>query len=90
MANADLAIGFDPILILVPQTERTPNGYSIPPEELASLAASKVHVIYADAAAVAAFGTNPLDPAVRPPSARAGRELGRSIAAEIAAFWMAA
>ena len=34
-----------------------------------------------------AFGTNPLSPATRPPAARAGREIGRSRAAEVAAFW---
>jgi NTE family protein len=87
MANADLAAGFDPVLVLVPQTGRTPNGYSIDPAELASLAPSRVHVIYADAASVAAFGINPLDPGVRRPAALAGRELGRSIAAQVAAFW---
>jgi NTE family protein len=87
MANADLAIGFDPVLVLIPQTERTATGYSIDPAELESLAPSRVHVIYADAAAVAAFGTNPLDPGVRKPSALAGRDLGRSIAAQVAAFW---
>jgi NTE family protein len=87
MANADLAIGFDPVLVLIPQTERTPSGYAIDPAELESLAPSRVHVIYADAAAVAAFGTNPLDPGVRGPSALVGRDLGRSIASYIAGFW---
>jgi NTE family protein len=87
MANADLAVGFDPVLVLIPQTERIPAGYSIDPAELESLAPSRVHVIYADATSVAAFGANPLDPGVRKPSALAGRELGRSIAASVAAFW---
>jgi NTE family protein len=88
MANADLAAGFDPALVLMPQTERTPAGYSIDPAELESLAPSRVHVVYADAAAVAAFGTNPLDPGARKPSALAGRDLGRTIASQVAAFWM--
>jgi NTE family protein len=87
MANADLAAGFDPVLVLIPQPERTATGYSIDPAELEPLAPSRVHVIYADAAAVAAFGTNPLDPGVRKPAALAGRDLGRSIAAQVAAFW---
>jgi NTE family protein len=87
MANADLAVGFDPVLVLIPQAERTAAGYSIDPAELDSLAPSRVHVIYADAAAVAAFGTNPLDPGVRKPAALAGRDLGRSVAAQVAAFW---
>jgi NTE family protein len=46
-----------------------------------------VHVVYADAAAVEAFGTNPLDPSVRRPAALAGRTLGRSIASAVATFW---
>jgi NTE family protein len=87
MANADLASGFDPVLVLLPQPERTPAGYSIDPAELERLAPSRVHVVYADAAAVAAFGANPLDPSARRPSALAGRELGRSVAADVAAFW---
>ncbi|MFI6463201.1 patatin-like phospholipase family protein [Streptomyces sp. NPDC050528] len=87
MANADFAVGFDPVLVLIPLPESTANGYSIDPAELESLAPSRVHVIHADAAAVAAFGTNPLDPGVRKPSALAGRDLGRDIAAEVAAFW---
>lgn len=87
MANADLAAGFDPVLVLIPQAERTPAGLAISPAELEALAHSRVHVVYADAASVTAFGANPLDPGVRRPSALAGRTLGQSIAAEVAAFW---
>lgn len=42
--------------------------------------------LLADAAALAAFGTNPLDPACRIPSAWAGREQGRRNAVKIAEF----
>lgn len=45
-----------------------------------------VFPLLADAAALAAFGTNPLDPACRIPSARAGREQGRRHAAAVAEF----
>jgi hypothetical protein len=34
------------------------------------------------------FGTNPLSPATRGPSVRAGRELGRDQAAGLARFWL--
>jgi NTE family protein len=88
MANADLAAGFDPVLVLMPQTERTLTGYSIDPAELESLAPARVHSIHADAASVAAMGTNPLDPEVRRPAALAGRDLGQRIAAQISAFWI--
>jgi len=89
VANADLAAGHDPVLILVPQLERTPMGRAIPAEDLEALVPSRVHVVYADAASVSAFGSNPLDPGIRRPSAQAGRELGRQIAADVARFWNA-
>jgi NTE family protein len=85
--NADLAKGADPVLIVTPSTEQTPMGPAVPPAELDALAPARVHVIYADAASVAAFGDNPLDPAGRKPAALAGREVGRRVAADIAAFW---
>jgi NTE family protein len=47
-----------------------------------------VRVVHADEASLTAFGTNPLSPATRGPSARAGRELGRAQAAELARFWL--
>lgn len=87
VANADLAAGHDPVLILVPSTERTPMGRSIPQAERDALAPARVHVIYANGASIAAFGANPLDPASRKPAALAGRSLGRGVAAEIAGFW---
>ena len=43
--------------------------------------------ILADEASVAAFGTNVLDPATMPASAKAGRAQGRARAEEIARFW---
>jgi NTE family protein len=44
-------------------------------------------VIYADAATIDAFGTNPLSPATRAPAAQAGRVVGRAHAAAVAALW---
>jgi NTE family protein len=87
LANAHLAAGHDRVLILVPSPEVGPMGPSIPSSELDALAPGRVHVIYADDASMAAFGTNPLDPAVRRPAALAGREIGRRVASDVAAFW---
>jgi len=42
--------------------------------------------VFADDDSLAAFGPNPLDPACREPSARAGRAQGRRIAEEVAEF----
>jgi NTE family protein len=86
-SNADLAAGANPVLIITPSTEQTPMGPAVPPTELDALAPARVRVIYADAASVASFGANPLDPAARKPAALAGRDIGRRVASEIAAFW---
>jgi NTE family protein len=59
---------------------------AIPETELAALRPARVRVIYADPASLAAFGSNPLDPATRASSARAGRQQGRRIAADLVAF----
>lgn len=85
IANADLAAGSDPVLILAPLPEE--NGdTAITPAELGALEPARVRVVFADAASVAAFGSNPLDPATRAESANAGRAQGRRIATEIAGF----
>jgi NTE family protein len=46
-----------------------------------------VHVVVADEASVQAFGTNPLAPATRQPSALAGRAQAEAVWREIADFW---
>jgi NTE family protein len=43
--------------------------------------------VFADGQSLTAFGANPLDPACRVPSARAGREQGRRVAGDIAEFF---
>ncbi len=87
IANADLAKGADRVLILVPSLEQSPFGQAIPDAELEALAPARVMTVFADADSIAAMGMNPLDPASRRPSALAGRELGRRLAADVAAFW---
>jgi NTE family protein len=87
ITNADLAAGSDCVLVIVPSLADQPNPFSRLDEEIKALAPASVLAVYANAASMAAFGTNPLSPATRGPSARAGREVGRSRAAEVAAFW---
>jgi NTE family protein len=87
VSNADLAAGANPVLIISPSTEQTPMGPAVPASEFDALAPARVHVIYADAASIASFGRNPLDPAAHKPAALAGREVGRRVAAQVAAFW---
>ena len=85
IANSDLAAGSDPVLILAPLAEANVP-VAIPAHELAALEPARVKVVFADGASVAAFGSNPLDPATGVASARAGYEQGRWIAADVAAF----
>jgi NTE family protein len=85
--NADLAAGYDRILIIVPALPDQPAPFDQLNGELEQLKPGRTQVIYADAGSVAAFGTNPLSPASRPPAAQAGRAIGQAGAAAVAALW---
>ncbi len=83
-ANADLAAGADRVLVLSPTLPEGPTMLGRPlADELADLGDARVHVIHADDASVAAFGTNPLAATTRGPSALAGRAVGRAAAAAV-------
>lgn len=88
VANADLAAGSDPVLILVPSPPVSPMGETIPADELLALAPATVDIVYADDASIAAFGVNPLDPSIRKAAAEAGRAVGRIAAASVAKSWL--
>jgi NTE family protein len=85
--NADLAAGYDRVLVVIPSLADKPDPFNRLDDEIELLKPAEVLVVYADAASVAAFGDNPLSPTTRPQSARAGRAIGRSKALEVAAFW---
>ncbi|TFV68156.1 UNVERIFIED_ORG: patatin-like phospholipase family protein [Bacillus sp. AZ43] len=84
-ANADLAQGYDRLVVLAP----IPRGIG----PMASVDAqvtgmvSRVAVVSPDRTSRAAIGRNVLDPAARAPSARAGRAQAASVAARIADVW---
>jgi NTE family protein len=84
VANADLAAGSDPVLILVPMREGGPGIGSVSPGELDAFKLSRSRVVYADAESVRAFGRNPLSTATRAESARAGFRQGQQQAAQLA------
>lgn len=86
-SNVDIAAGCDPILILTPSPAETPMGAAVGRAELAALGTAAVTSVFADAESIVAFGANPLDPAVRPPAAAAGRAQGRSIAQSLQSIW---
>jgi NTE family protein len=76
----------DAVVVLVPSGRDTPSPFSGgAAAEIADFPGSALP-LFADDAALAAFGPNPLDPRCRIPSARAGREQGRRQAAAVADF----
>jgi len=85
--NADLAAGCERVLVITPSLADAPQPWGDLESEIESLKPAEVRVVHADAASRAAFGPNPLSPATRGASARAGRTIGKLRAAELAAFW---
>jgi NTE family protein len=90
--NADLAAGYDRVLVLSPLGGRTLHPAEWGSDlatQVAELTASgsTVETILPDAAALAAFDGNMMNPATRIPAARAGADQGRALAAQLAAFW---
>jgi NTE family protein len=84
-ANADLAQGYDRLVVLAP----IPRGFG----PMASVDAqvtgmvSRVAVVSPDTDSRTAIGRNVLDPAARGPSARAGRAQAATVAERIAEVW---
>ncbi|MFE3195315.1 patatin-like phospholipase family protein [Nocardia sp. NPDC059240] len=89
--NADLAAGYERVLVLSPLGGRTraPQEWgmqlAVQVEELRA-GGSAVETIMPDDATVDSFGTL-MDPGIRPPAARAGYAEGKARAAQIAEFW---
>lgn len=84
--NLDVADDCAVAVVLVPSGESAPSPFSAGAATEIAAFGGRVYAVFADSAALRAFGSNPLDPACRVPSARAGREQGRRHAAAIAEF----
>ncbi|MGV0849804.1 patatin-like phospholipase family protein [Mycolicibacterium phlei] len=82
--NMAVADDCDVAVALIPQGENSPSPWGS--GSVDEVRARNAFGVFADDASLAAFGANPLDPACRVPSARAGRAQGRRIAAKLAAF----
>ncbi|MFB7885014.1 patatin-like phospholipase family protein [Microbacterium sp. NPDC056057] len=90
--NADLAAGYERVLVLSPL-----GGRSFTPVEWGTHLAtqvdqlraqgSSVETVFPDAASVAAFGDNMMNPLTRPPAARAGYEQAITVADRLAELW---
>lgn len=85
VANADLAAGCRPVLLVAPLSA---DGGRDLADELARLGpeASPL-LVQADDRAREAMGVNPLDPALRRPAAEAGRRQAAELAASVRAAW---
>lgn len=90
--NADLAAGYERILVLSPLGGRTRH----PPRWRSDLAAqceelraggSRVETILPETDSLTAFGDNMMNPGTRPPAARAGHAQGRRLAGQLLDFW---
>ena len=84
--NMVLAADCGIAVALVPQGINSPSPFGDGAAEEIKALGTSAFAVFADDDSVEAFGANPLDPACRRPSALAGREQGRRVAAEIAGF----
>lgn len=85
--NIEVARGYGHVVVLAPSA--VPGNFLLGgtvADEAATVADSSVYTVFADDASVSAYGPNPLDPASRAPSARAGRAQGAREAAALDAF----
>ncbi|MBE1552705.1 NTE family protein [Mycobacterium sp. OAS707] len=84
--NIALAGDCDVVVVLVPSGRSTPSPFGDGAADEVDTFAAATFGVFADDESLAAFGPNPLDPACRTPSALAGREQGRRVAAAVADF----
>jgi NTE family protein len=90
--NADLAAGYERVLVLSPLggRSRAPLEWGIhlaaQVDELLARG-SRVETILPDSNSRNAFGVNLMDPSTRPPAARAGYNQGRALAGQLTEFW---
>ena len=90
--NADLAAGYERVLVLSPFGGRTlaPLDWSMhlaaQVDELRARG-SRVKTIFPDSNSEHMFGANAMDLSLRPPAARAGYDQGRALAEQVTEFW---
>ncbi|MCG8924954.1 patatin-like phospholipase family protein [Lentzea sp. CC55] len=85
VANVDLAAGYERVVVVAPLT-RAASAAATPQAQAAKLGVPSI-VISPDEQALAAIGTNLLDPARRKPAAEAGRAQAASIADAVRKVW---
>ncbi|HEV2468963.1 MAG TPA: patatin-like phospholipase family protein [Candidatus Sulfotelmatobacter sp.] len=88
--NADLAKGYARVVILSPMGTTLPRigGLGLKEQvEVLQQEGGRTYLITPDAKSRRAIGPNPLSPETRRPAAKAGREQGQRIDADLAEFW---
>jgi len=85
-SNADLAVGYRRVLIVIP-TAPNPILEQKLAAELERLGDVRTLVVKVDAESAATIGPNPLDPSRRKPALDAGRRQGRTVAGDVRTFW---
>ncbi|WP_245822767.1 patatin-like phospholipase family protein [Lentzea waywayandensis] len=85
VANVDLAAGYSRVVVIAPIT-RAASPAATPGAQAAKLGVPSI-VVSPDSAALAAIGTNLLDPAKRKPAAEAGYAQAVSIAEAVRKVW---
>lgn len=85
--NADLAAGYDRVVVIAPLPRGIGPMTGVATQVEALRARSQVTLVTPDRAATQAFGRNVLDPARRAGAARAGRTQATTLAPEIRAIW---
>src|SRR3954447_11625690 len=86
-ANADLAQGYDRLVVLAPIPRGVGPMASVDAQVTGMV--SRVAVVAPDRASRTAIGRNVLDPAARAPSARAGRAQAKDVVERVAEAWSA-
>ena len=84
-ANADLAQGYDRLVVLAPIPRGVGPMASVDAQVTGMV--SRVAVVSPDEGSRTAIGRNVLDPAARAPSAKAGRAQAATVAARVAEVW---
>lgn len=84
--NMAVASDCETVTVLVPAGEFAPSPFSAGTAAEIAEFGGRALAVFADEAALAAFGPNPLDPRCRIPSAVAGRDQGRRVASAVSEF----
>ncbi|KQV06235.1 patatin-like phospholipase family protein [Leifsonia sp. Root112D2] len=90
--NADLAVGYERVLVLSPLGGKTLhplewNTRLAAQVDLLLAGGSRVETIFPDSDSEHMFGANAMDPSLRPPAARAGYEQGTALSEHLTDFW---